>query len=137
MPGRTPSTADLLVRAGRIHTMNPTDGPLRAIAVMGDSIVALSATAHGLDDLVGPATPVVDDPALTVLPAFNDTHNHLLEAARNDTFVQVNQAHSVDEFVALIRERAAHTPKGRWIQTSNAWHERQLVERRLPTAADL
>src|SRR5262249_3689884 len=91
----------------------------------------------GLDGLISAVTHVVDDPKLTILPAFNDTHNHLLEATRNATFVPVNRAHTMAEFVALIRERAAQTPPGRWIQTSNAWHEQQLPERRLPNASDL
>jgi predicted amidohydrolase YtcJ len=39
--------------------------------------------------------------------------------------------------IALIRERAEHTPKGEWIQTSNGWNESNLAEGRLPTAAEL
>jgi len=49
---------------------------------------------------------------LTLLPALYDTHNHLLEAARNFTMVPVDQAHSIAEFLDLIRQRAAQTPAG-------------------------
>src|SRR5262249_40244967 len=127
----------LVIRAGRIYTMSPTDHVQRSLAVRDGSLVALADTSNGLDRLISAPTLVVDDPALTILPAFNDTHNHLLEATRNATFVPVNRAHTIAEFVALIRDRAAHTPPGRWIQTSNAWHEQQLAERRLPNASDL
>src|SRR5262249_39084671 len=37
----------------------------------------------------------------------------------------------------LIRRRAAQTPPGDWIRTSNAWHESNLAEGRLPTAPEL
>ena len=129
--------ADLLIRAGRIYTMSAALPVQRAIAVRNGSIVALSETVDGLDTLRSRTTRVIDDPALTLLPAFNDTHNHLLEATRNSSFVAVNRAHTLAEFVVLIRDRAAQTAQGRWIQTSNAWHEQQLAERRLPTARDL
>ena len=137
MDYRSKDSADVLIRAGSIHTMSFDGGALRAIALRGDSIVALSGAVNGLDDLVTPDTRVVDDPSLTVLPAFNDTHNHLLEATRNATFLPVNQARNLAEFVVLVRERAAHMPAGQWIQTSNAWHEEHLEEHRLPTADDL
>src|SRR5215831_1395843 len=132
----SPLSADLLIRAGHIYTMSPVNAPQRAIAMRGDSILATSSVRDDLDALATTETRIIDDPTLTVLPAFNDTHNHLLEATRNATFVPVNRARSLGEFVALIADRAAQTPKGRWVQTSNAWHEQQLEEHRLPTAAD-
>jgi len=51
--------------------------------------------------------------------------------------VPVDQAHSIAEFLDLIRQRAAQTPAGQWIRTTNAWNEANLAERRLPTAAEL
>jgi predicted amidohydrolase YtcJ len=131
------TAADLVIRAGRIYTMSATQPFQRALAVREGVIVALAETPDGLNELIAAGTRVVDDPALMILPAFNDRHNHLLEATRNATFVPVNRAHTIAEFIAPIRERAAQTPSGRWIQTSNAWHEQQLAERRLPTATDL
>src|SRR5262252_538215 len=129
--------ADVLVRAGRIHTLSSNSEVARAMAIRGDSIIAMSRKMDGLDGLITPRTQVIDDPSLTWLPAFHDTHNHLLEATRNATFVPVNRAHTIAAIVALIREQAARTPKGRWIQTSNAWHEQKLAEGRLPTAQEL
>ena len=76
-------------------------------------------------------------PTGTVLPAFVDTHNHLMLAARNILGVPVSQARDIPQLVGLIRDRAAGTPPGRWIITAADWHELQLAERRLPTAAEL
>jgi hypothetical protein len=129
--------ADVIIRSDRIYSMASDTATPRALAVRGDSIIATSREAGGLDALLTPQTIVIDDSALTWLPAFNDTHNHLLEATRNAMFVPIDRAHTIADLVALIRERAAHTPDGRWIQTSNAWHERILAEGRLPTAQEL
>jgi predicted amidohydrolase YtcJ len=126
-----------VIRAGAIYSMAPDRAVYRAIALRDEWIVAVAADAHGLDGLVTADTRVLDDQRLTLLPAFYDTHNHLREATHNLTFVPVERARSVAEFVDLIRARAAQTPPGEWVQTSNAWHERNLAEQRLPTVRDL
>ncbi len=72
-----------------------------------------------------------------MLPAFVDTHNHLILAAQNILGVPVSQAADIPGMVRLIRERAARTPPGQWIRSAADWHELRLAERRLPTAAEL
>jgi predicted amidohydrolase YtcJ len=109
----------------------------RAVAIKGDRITAVSPDPHGLDAAITPATRVIDDARLAVLPAFFDNHLHLAEASSSSLFVQVGAATSIREFVDLVAERAARTPAGEWIQTSNDWNQEQFAEKRLPTAADL
>jgi predicted amidohydrolase YtcJ len=74
---------------------------------------------------------------IVVLPAFVDTHNHLMLAAQNILGVPVSPAADIPGLVRLIRERAALTPPGQWIRSAADWHELGLAERRLPTAAEL
>lgn len=107
----------------------------RSLAVRDGLVQATSPDPHGLDELIGPDTQLIDGHA--VLPAFTDTHNHLLFAARNARAVPVSRAGSVAEFVDLVAERAARTPAGEWVRTATDWHELRLAERRLPTAAEL
>jgi predicted amidohydrolase YtcJ len=133
----TPRLADLIVKAGRVYSMNEGREVHAALAVRDGWIVAVSADRDGLDVLATDGTRVIDDPELTLLPAFFDIHEHLLDSARNLARVRLEDAHSMDELVALIHERAEHTPDGQWIQTSNGWNESNLAEGRLPTAADL
>ncbi|MFJ3217744.1 amidohydrolase [Kitasatospora sp. NPDC086801] len=132
-----PAPADLLIRAAAVHTLVPGRPPQRAIAVTGARITALSPDPHGLDDLVGPATEVLDAPDATVLPAFDDTHTHLILAGHSIHGVPVHQAGDLAAFLGLIRERAARTPAGRWIHTTINWQEVLLAEQRLPTTAEL
>ncbi|MFD0401127.1 amidohydrolase [Kitasatospora sp. NPDC127121] len=132
-----PAPADLLVRAAAVHTLVPGRPPQRAIAVTGARITALSADPHGLDDLIGPDTEVLDAPAATVLPAFDDTHTHLILAGHSVHGVPVHRARDLAAFLGLIRERAARTPPGQWIHTTVNWQEVLLAEQRLPTTAEL
>ncbi|MFJ7275219.1 amidohydrolase [Kitasatospora sp. NPDC098663] len=132
-----PAPADLLVRAAAVHTLVPGRPPQRAIAVTGARITALSPDPHGLDDLIGPATEVLDAPAATVLPAFDDTHTHLILAGHSVHGVPVHRARDLAAFLGLIRDRAARTAPGQWIHTTVNWQEVLLAEQRLPTTAEL
>jgi hypothetical protein len=133
-------TADLIVLAGTVHTMAADAAPVTALAVR-DGRIAATAGPDGRRDLLaawrGPGTVLLDDPGLVVLPAFVDTHNHLMLAAQNILGVPVSEAADIPGVVRLIRERADQTTAGEWIRTAADWHELRLAERRLPTAAEL
>jgi hypothetical protein len=129
--------ADLLIRAAAVHTLVPGQYPQRVLAVRGDRIAALSPDPRALDHWVTARTTVLDLPGATVLPAFDDTHTHLVFAGDGAHDVPVHQARTVSEFLDLIRQRARTTPEGRWIRTTANWQELNLAERRMPTAAEL
>ena len=130
-------TADLVVRAGQIYTMDPAVPEAAGLAVRDGQIVAVARDAAELDEQTGPDTTVLGGDNVVVLPAFIDTHNHLMLSAHNVLGVPVSTAENLDQMIALIRERADQTPNGQWIITAADWHENRLAERRLPTAAEL
>lgn len=129
--------ADSIIRAGAIYSMADDRKVYRSIAIRDEWIVAVSEDPRGLDGLVSAGTRVIDDPDLTILPAFDDTHNHFILGAEDISLVQVDQAGNIADVIELLRQRAAQTPAGQWIRTSNAWHESNLAEGRLPTAPEL
>ena len=129
--------ADVLIRAAAVHTLVPGQEPQRAVAVLGDRIVALSPDPQGLDAWVTEHTSVHDLPEATVLPAFDDTHTHLIFAGYSAHDVPVHRARTIAEFLELIKRRAAVTPEGQWIRTTTNWQELNLAERRMPTADEL
>jgi predicted amidohydrolase YtcJ len=126
---------DYLIRAGAVHSM--TGETYRSVGVRGAEIVAVSAESDGLDDLAESDTVVVDDGELTLLPAFADSHEHLMEASRNTLLVPVGGARSLAEFTGLISAAAKDTAPGEWILTAMDWHESNLAENRLPTLVEL
>ena len=133
----SPVLADLVIRTGMIYSMAEDRHCFRALAIRDEWIVATSEDPHGLDGLISAETRVLDDPGLTLLPALEDTHNHFLLAAQNCLLIPVDRAQTLAEFVDLIRQQAAKTPPGQWLRTSDAWHETNLQEGRLPTAPEL
>ena len=67
-------------------TVHPADSVIRAIALRDEWIIAVSADPHVLDGLVRADTRVIDEPDLTILPAFDDDHNHFILAAEVQSF---------------------------------------------------
>src|SRR5215475_12991254 len=130
-----PLRLDYLIKAGAIHSM--TGETYRCVGVRGPEIAAVSADLDGLDDLAGAATRVVDAGDLTVLPAFADSHEHLMEASRNTLLVPVDKARSIAEFTGMVADAAQAAPPGEWIVTSMGWNESSLAENRMPTGAEL
>src|SRR6516165_5885986 len=130
-----PLRLDYLIRARAIHSM--TGKTFRSVGLRGAEIVALSADLNELDDLAGGGTAVVDAGDLTVLPAFADSHEHLMEASRNTLLVPVDKARSVAEFTGMVAGAARNAAPGEWILTSIGWHESNLAENRLPTLTEL
>jgi predicted amidohydrolase YtcJ len=74
--------ADVLLRNGKIYTADPARSIRQAIAIKGNTIVAV-----GDDDevapLIGGATTVVDLKGKLVLPGLIDTHIHPILGAVN------------------------------------------------------
>ena len=130
-----PMRLDYLIKAAAIHAM--TGATYRSVGVRGTEIAAISPEPDGLDDLAGPDTVRADLGDLTVLPAFSDSHEHLMEASRNTLLVPVDKARSVAEFTSMVSQAARVAPPGKWILTSMGWHESNLAENRLPTGAEL
>jgi predicted amidohydrolase YtcJ len=132
-----PGPADAVFRVGRVYAMTADRGVYQAVAVKDGRITAAGRSRDDLDSFIGPGTAVVDDPELVLYPAFHDTHNHQLLAARDLDYVPLEQARSLDEVVQALREAAGRTPPGEWIISSRCWHETHLREGRLPTAREL
>ena len=141
----TDQPADLIVVARAVHTMAghtmTGDAPPVTTLAIRDGAIAATAGPDARDELIaawrGPGTALIDDPGLVVLPAFTDTHNHLMLAGQNILGVPVSRAADIPGLVAMIAERAARTPRGQWIRSAADWHELGLQEQRLPTAAEL
>jgi predicted amidohydrolase YtcJ len=129
--------ADMVLRVRRAYAMTPDRRVYRAVAIRDGRIMAADRNRDGLDSLIGDRTVVIDDPGLVIYPAFVDTHNHQLLAARDLGCVSLEHARSIDEVVGALRQAAVGTASGEWIITSRCWHETHLREGRLPTAGEL
>lgn len=139
------SVPDLILHNGRIHTLEPVNRTVSALAVHGELVAAVGDDAMLLAQR-GPQTRVIDLAGRTVVPGFYDAHPHLDRMGLRDLCgVAIAHCDSVAEICATVREAAAHTPPGEWIVTlpmgappdQYVFEPAQLREGRFPDRNDL
>jgi predicted amidohydrolase YtcJ len=101
----------VLVNAN-VLTMDPSRPRASAVVITGGRIEAVTEDAAGLR-----AAQVVDLGGATVLPGFNDAHNHMLGFGMSLAEVDLRSPPigSLDELYAAIAARAATTAPGDWV----------------------
>ncbi len=106
--------AELVIR-GRIWTGNPKMPWAEAMAVNGDSIVAVG-TGKDIEAWVGESTQTIEAPAgQLITPGFIDTHTHFVDGGFRLSSVQLRDAKTPEEFVQRIADYAKSVPPGTWI----------------------
>jgi predicted amidohydrolase YtcJ len=127
----------VLYLSGNIYTMDTVKPRAQAMAIDRESgrIIAI-----GTNDVVrrvgGPRTELVDLHGRTVLPGFIDAHIHLLSTAYRAHHIDAGASTSEDAAVALVRQRAAQTPPGRWI-VGGQWDKNLWPSGQFPTKSSL
>ena len=76
----TDPPADVVLHHGKIHTQDPTRRVVQALAMRGNTIVAVG-TDPEVSALIGPRTRTVDLGGRVVLPGIIDAHTHPAESA--------------------------------------------------------
>jgi predicted amidohydrolase YtcJ len=107
--------ADLVLRGGRVATMDARRSFEAAIAVRDGRIVAV-----GGDDAVlswiGPRTRVVELRGRSVTPGFGDAHVHPVSAGVGRLRCDLTEARGLDAYLATIGGYAATHPDEVWIR---------------------
>src|SRR5437868_3686692 len=128
--------ADLVLRGGKVITVDHDWRVAQAVAVRGGRFIAIGDDAT-VAHYVGPNTQVIELAGKTVVPGLIDSHLHQLFAALNGPPVQLLGAKTIADVQKAIAERVARTEAGKWITASMGWHESILEEGRMPTRQEL
>ena len=132
-----PAPHDTLFIAGAVLTMDVAQPEATAVLVRGERIVAVGA----MDDLRALAMPgvrVVNLAGVTLLPGFNEAHNHMIEFGLSLAQVDCRApgCGSIAEMQRRISVRAEEISAGAWV-LGRGYDDQSLIERRHPTRADL
>ena len=128
--------ADLILRGGRIVTVDANWRIAEAVAIRDGKFVAVGDNA-AIASLAGPSTQIVELAGRTVVPGLIDSHLHQVFAALNSRAVQLLSSRSIADVQKAIAVRVAQTPPGQWVMASSGWHESILEEGRMPTRFEL
>ena len=119
-PGPSEGTelADLILLNGKIHTVDPADSVVDAVAIKGGKIIA-TGSSSALEQLRGPATMQMDLKGKTVTPGFVDSHLHLHYYGKQfqDTFIDIRYpaVKTREDLLEKVTEKVATTRPGDWI----------------------
>ncbi len=130
-----PPHADLIVRNGRIYTVDENRPLVTALAIADGRILFAGADRAAMT-YSGPATKVLDVKGATVIPGMIDAHAHLLGLGMGLRQVDLRDTRSYDEVIARVRERAALMPARSWI-IGRGWDQNDWADTRFPTHAAL
>src|ERR1700733_7905893 len=142
--------ADLVLTNAQIETMDPAHEWASAIAIRGESIVAVSyitpgtaeaqrpssADAPDIKPWLGPNTRIIDMGGAFATPGFNDAHVHIGQSALAKLAIDFTGVQSLAEFQQRIRAAIKARAPGEWI-TGFGWDQTLWPGRRDPTRADL
>ncbi len=106
--------ADLVLRHGRIYTVDAARSWAESMAVSGDRIVFVGAD-RDVAGFIGPQTRVVDLGGRFVLPGFHDRHAHPLSGGVELTQCDLNASENRDEVLARVRACAARLGDRPWL----------------------
>jgi predicted amidohydrolase YtcJ len=138
-PASDPRSADLVVRNVRVYTVEPSAPTAEAFAVRDGRFIAVGSS-DAVSGLIGQGTEVLDGRGMAVVPGFIDCHVHadgetlLYEVLVGNPF-EVEFV-TIDSIVAKLRDRAAKTPPGQWVE-GYFYDDTKVKDGRLITRADL
>ena len=125
--------ADLVLKNGKIWTVDKTNPQAQAVAVWQGKIVAVGSNGE-LAPLIGEQTKVIDLAGKLVLPGFVDNHVHVVGGGEWLIGVKLKTAKSEQEFGERLAAKSKELPSGAWI-TSGNWDHDNWPGGNLPTAA--
>lgn len=119
--------ADLVLRNGKVVTLDERTPVAQALATRGDRIVAV-----GRDDdvrkLIGPQTKVLDLAGRLAIPGFIEGHGHFTGLGHAKMVLDLRKSQTWDEIIRQVEEAARQAPAGEWI-LGRGWHQEKWTAR--------
>jgi predicted amidohydrolase YtcJ len=110
----TDRKADLVLCGGDVYLVDAARSWAQAIAVVDGRIAAVGKDAD-IDAWIGPRTEVIRLDGRMVLPGFQDAHVHASAGGLERIRCDLSAAHSVAEYLAIVRAYAERHPGAQWI----------------------
>ncbi len=123
-------SADLVLHNGRIVTLHDRHPEGRAIAILGDRVMAVGREGE-IAAYIGEDTEVIDLQGALAIPGFIEGHGHFLGLGDTQLQLDLRGAETWDEIVALVAAAVEETEPGVLIR-GRGWHQEKWVRRPSP-----
>jgi predicted amidohydrolase YtcJ len=116
-----PETADLVLRNGKVVTVDDAVPDGQAIAVRGGTILAVGSDSE-IAEYVGPETEVIDLDGQLAIPGIIDSHAHFMGIGAAKMQLDLMGVANWDEIVAMVADAVAEAAPGELIR-GRGWHQ--------------
>jgi predicted amidohydrolase YtcJ len=106
--------ADLVLRNGRLVTLEKNSPEAQALAARDGKIVAVG-TDQAIAKFAGPSTRVIDLHGRLAIPGFIEGHGHFTELGASKMMLDLRDAKNWDQIVAMVAAAAKEAKPGTWI----------------------
>lgn len=113
--------ADLVLKNGKIVTVDESVPEAQALAVRGDTIVAVGSDKQ-IEAHIGDATQVIDLEGKLAIPGFIESHGHFTGIGRTKMQLGLMKVKNWDEVIAMVAEAVKDAQPGEWI-LGRGWHQ--------------
>ena len=113
--------ADLVLRGGKVATVDPALGNVEAIAVNGYQVTAVGNNQE-ISAYIGPETEVIELNGRFAMPGFIESHGHLFSLGESKLILDLNDVSGWDEIVSMVAVAADKARPGEWIK-GRGWHQ--------------
>ncbi|MEP6834040.1 MAG: amidohydrolase [Gemmatimonas sp.] len=117
----THAPADLVLQNGKVVTMDSTHPQAQAVAIAGDTIVAVGSNDE-IQGYVGPNTKTIDLQGHLVIPGFNESHGHFTGLGSSLTQLKLMGVPSWQDIATRVSDAAKTAKPGAWIE-GRGWHQ--------------
>ena len=116
-----PQPADLVLRGGRIITLDERTPTAQALAARNGAIVFVGTDA-AVAAYVGQSTQVIDLAGKTAIPGFIEGHGHFTGVGENKINLDLMNTKSWEEIVHQVALAVEKAKPGQWI-IGRGWHQ--------------
>jgi predicted amidohydrolase YtcJ len=113
--------ADLVLRNGKIVTLNGAAQAVQALAVRGEKVSALGSDRDA-QQWIGPRTQVIDLHGMLAIPGFIEGHGHFTGIGEFRQGLDLREARTWDDIVAQVARAVKQAKPGEWI-IGRGWHQ--------------
>jgi len=124
------TAADLVLRNGKIITLDAAAPQVQAIAITNGKITALGTNAQMASE-IKPTTKVIDLNGRLAIPGFIEGHGHFTGVGQMKMSLNLMGAKNWDSIVAMVAAAAKEAKPGEWI-IGRGWHQEKWDSKPVP-----
>ncbi len=113
--------ADLVLRGGKVATVDPALGNAEAIAVNGYQVTAVGSNDE-ISAYIGPQTEVIELNGRFAMPGFIEGHGHYMGLGRSKQILDLRSVRNWGEIVTMVAGAVDKAQPDEWI-FGRGWHQ--------------